>query len=200
MTSRNRIHRGKRLRSSLSLIAGLLLMSGAVRVGLTVQAAMALENTGSEGLSAQVAPVNDSVSHSMADMEGLLAALQKREARIAEQEAQMEIYAKTLEIAEQEIAQNLLALVEAETRLRETLAYADTAAEDDLARLTSVYESMKPKDAAALFEEMDPDFAAGFLARMRADAAAGILAGLTPQAAYSVSVRLAGRNANAPRE
>lgn len=200
MTSRNRIHRGKRLRSSLSLIAGLLLMSGAIRVGLTVQAAMALENTGSEGLSAQVAPVNDSVSHSMADMEGLLAALQKREARIAEQEAQMEIYAKTLEIAEQEIAQNLLALVEAETRLRETLAYADTAAEDDLARLTSVYESMKPKDAAALFEEMDPDFAAGFLARMRADAAAGILAGLTPQAAYSVSVRLAGRNANAPRE
>ncbi len=200
MTSRNRIHRGTRLRSSLSLIAGLLLMSGAIRVGLTVQAAMALENTGSEGLSAQVAPANDSVSHSMADMEGLLAALQKREARITEQEVQMKIHAKTLEIAEQEIAQNLLALVEAETRLRETLAYADTAAEDDLARLTSVYESMKPKDAAALFEEMDPDFAAGFLARMRADAAAGILAGLTPQAAYSVSVRLAGRNANAPRE
>ena len=80
------------------------------------------------------------------------------------------------------------------------MAYADTAAEGDLARLTAVYENMKPKDAAALFEEMDPDFAAGFLGRMRADSAAGIMAGLSPPVAYSVSVLLAGRNANVPKK
>jgi flagellar motility protein MotE (MotC chaperone) len=58
---------------------------------------------------------------------------------------------------------------------------------------------MKPKDAAALFEEMDPGFAAGFLGRMRAVAAASVMAGLSPQTAYSVSVIMAGRNANAPK-
>ena len=54
--------------------------------------------------------------------------------------------------------------------------------------------------AAALFQLMEPSFAAGFLGRMRADAAAAILAGLEPDLAYSISVVLAGRNANVPRE
>ena len=57
---------------------------------------------------------------------------------------------------------------------------------------------MKPKDAAALFEEMSPEFAAGFLGLMRADAAALIMTGLEPTTAYSISVILAGRNANVP--
>ena len=88
----------------------------------------------------------------------------------------------------------------AEAKLASTLALADNAAENDLARMTSVYENMKPKEAAALFEEMSPDFAAGFLGRMRPDAAAAIMAGLSAPTAYTVSVVLAGRNASAPTE
>ena len=80
------------------------------------------------------------------------------------------------------------------------LAVAEKAAEGDLSRLTSVYEAMKPKDAAALFEAMEPEFAAGFLGRMRPDAAAGIMTGLSPETAYMISVVLAGRNARAPTE
>ena len=59
---------------------------------------------------------------------------------------------------------------------------------------------MKAEQAAALFEQMEPSFAAGFLGRMRADAAAAILSGLEPELAYSISVVLAGRNADVPRE
>ena len=81
-----------------------------------------------------------------------------------------------------------------------TLALADGATEADVARLTTVYEQMKPKESAALFEEMDPTFAAGFLARMRPEAAAGIMAGLSPEAAYTISVVLAGRNGAVPTE
>ena len=33
--------------------------------------------------------------------------------------------------------------------------------------MTTVYENMKPADAAQIFERMDVDFAAGLLARMR---------------------------------
>ena len=38
-------------------------------------------------------------------------------------------------------------------KIGEEYRVADTAAEDDLIRLTTVYENMKPKDAAALFEK-----------------------------------------------
>ncbi|NHX27768.1 hypothetical protein HA397_27890, partial [Escherichia coli] len=85
----------------------------------------------------------------------------------------------------------------AEDSLRATLTLAETAAESDLARLTAVYENMKPKDAAGLFEQMSPDFAAGFMGMMRPDAAAQIMAALDPATAYSISVVLAGRNARA---
>ena len=86
-----------------------------------------------------------------------------------------------------------------ENRLRATLAKADQAAEKDIARLTSVYENMKPAQAAPLFEAMEPSFAAGFLSRMRPDAAAGILANVDPQAAYTISVLIAGQNASVPK-
>ena len=92
------------------------------------------------------------------------------------------------------------ALVEAEQKLAGTMALAESAAEDDLGKLTAVYESMKPKDAAALFSEMQPEFAAGFLGRMRPDAAAQVMTGLSPDVAYSISVVMAGRNASAPTE
>ncbi|MEZ5673973.1 MAG: hypothetical protein R3D81_01625 [Thalassovita sp.] len=80
------------------------------------------------------------------------------------------------------------------------MAVADQAAERDIGTLVAVYENMKPKDAAPLFEEMDPNFAAGFLSRMKPEAAAGIMAGLSPNVAYTISVVLAGRNAEAPKE
>jgi flagellar motility protein MotE (MotC chaperone) len=79
------------------------------------------------------------------------------------------------------------------------LALADGAAEDDLVRLTAVYEAMKPADAAALFQTMAPEFAAGFLGRMRAEAAAAVISGMTPESAYSISVLIAGRNALVPK-
>lgn len=133
------------------------------------------------------------------DISGLLAALRVREERVKALETQIEIRSKALAVADAEIDKRLATLEETEANLRKTLALADGAAEDDLARLTTVYENMKPKEAAALFETMEPDFAAGFLGRMRPDAAASVMAGLTPEIAYSISVILAGRNAKAPK-
>ena len=82
-------------------------------------------------------------------------------------------------------------------QLRERGWNAVPRAEDDLVQLTSVYENMKPKEAALLFERMSPDFAAGFLGRMRPEDAAAIMSGLPPELGYSISVLLASRNADA---
>ena len=125
---------------------------------------------------------------------------EEREARVSVREAELEERLEALAFAETQITDQLQALTDAEERLRATIALADAAAETDLTQLTSVYENMKPKDAAALFEEMEANFAAGFLGLMRPDAAAAIMAGLTPEKAYEISVLFAGRNANVPTE
>ena len=134
------------------------------------------------------------------DLVALLAETKEREARLIEREAKLEERIQALALIESAVAADLKRLEQAEAELRATMAQANKAAETDIGQLTSVYENMKPEQAAALFERMEPSFAAGFLGRMRSDQAAAILAGLEPDLAYSISVVLAGRNADVPRE
>lgn len=189
-------------RSSLLLIAVVLLGSAAIRTvhsgdGLTAFAADAMIN---EEASEVEASADEDIAPQVKRILLLLNDIKERTAMLDKREADLTQRGNELEMAKEDIRKGLAALEAAEKSLRATMALASTAAENDLARLTAVYENMKPKEAAALFEEMDPEFAAGFLARMRPDAAAAILAGLDSEKAYSVSVVMAGRNANVPTE
>ncbi len=187
-------------RGALLILAAVFAMSSAARLLSGTGAAIAREIS---QLSTEEAMVPDGdAGLCLPDTETaiLFESLQKREARIAEEESVVAKKMKALELARAEFEKNIVALQNAEARLAATMSVASTAAQDDLAKLTDVYENMKPKDAAALFEKMAPEFAAGFLSRMRSEAAAAVLAGLDPEAAYTISVILAGRNANVPRE
>lgn len=174
------------------MLAGLMLASAGVRLVTGVGEAL----TSDAGPPAAV----DVAQAEPPEIGPLMEALRAREERLAEREAAMASRQQALRLAEQELERQTIALETAETRLAATLALADRAAERDVARLTAVYEAMKPAEAAALFEEMDPRFAAGFLGRMRPEAAAPVLAGLTPGLAYSVSVILAGRHSGVPTQ
>ena len=196
----------KRLRmvkGTTSLIALLLVGSAVIRLSAGSGRAIAqgvIETA--QPVAAEPSPLvtqQDTRAAPRAELGRMLAELKEREARVAEREQQIALRTKALRVADEEISKRLETLEQAEQNLRATLALADGAAENDLARLTAVYENMKPKDVAALFEAMEPAFAAGFLGRMRADAAAAVMAGLQPETAYTISVILAGRNANAPR-
>ena len=184
-------------RGSVAVIALLLLSSAGLRLASGV--ALAQDTAAGEASVTDTGSARTPVTGDRAGLGGLLDALREREERVAERERQIALRSKALLLADEEIAKRLVALEEAEAELRKTLSLADGAAENDIARLTAVYENMKAKDAAPLFEAMSPDFAAGFLARMRPDAAAAIMAGLGPDAAYSISVILAGRNARVPK-
>lgn len=208
-TGRNRTKLHKR--GALAVIGGLLLSSAVIRVGIGATEVIAATNTqnedifGTDGNQNDAPHLRNSASNPQAcvteeDIGPLLKALQTREARIEEQEKEIVFRTKTLEAAKNEAERRIDALETAEKALSATIAKAATAAEDDLSQLTAVYEQMKPKQAAALFEEMDPNFAAGFLGRMRPESASSILAGMSPNAAYSVSVVLAGRNADVPTD
>ena len=84
-------------------------------------------------------------------------------------------------------------------RLRAIEAEQNAAAKD-IARMTTVYEAMKPAEAAKIFERMDVTFAAGLMARMRPEAAANVLTGMSPEAAYAVTLTIASRNHGVPVE
>lgn len=185
-------------RGALVVIASILLLSAGLRVSDGAGQALALAKEGVEVSSlAETAP---QACETPEDIQRVLKAIQDREKTLKQRETTLADRMQALAVAKRETEKKLQELLEAEQSLRETMAMAENASETDLGRLTKVYESMKPKQAAALFEEMDPNFAAGFLGRMRPEAAAAIMAGLTPQAAHSFSVVLAGRNANVPKE
>ena len=189
----------KNARGSVLLICFLLLGSAAIRIGGEAGKAVATELASpSTAANESVSTPADTPALDRDGMARMLASFEAREARVERLEREIEARKKALQVADQEISERLAVLEETEATLRSMLAIADTAAEQDVAALTAVYENMKPKDAAALFEEMEPSFAAGFLGRMRPDAAAGIMTGLTPETAYTISVILAGRNAEVP--
>ena len=189
-------------RGSLVVIAGFLIGSAVLRVGSEAGQAFAKVDPEAPAQSSIKTSDLDAAQNCEPpeDLRRLMEAFDAREERIARQEAEIRNRMQALAVADDQVSRKLDELVTAEERLRETIALAEAASEDDLSRLTTVYESMKPKDAAALFEEMDPEFAAGFIGRMRPEIAAGVMTGMSPAAAYTISVILAGRNAEVPTE
>lgn len=193
-------------RGTLHVLAGLLIASAIVRGGNhsmqayaeAVTTNMTMPNSDNKdsneiGSSIQTPLTNSEIS-------ALLTAFRAREDRLAAREVQLVDRMQALRLAETQFGQQLAALIEAEEKLAATLALTETASENDLNRLAIVYQNMKPRDTAALFSQMNPGFAAGFLGLMQPESAAAIMTELEPEIAYSISVMLAGRNANVPRQ
>jgi flagellar motility protein MotE (MotC chaperone) len=178
---------------TLFIVAILLAASGALRLGSDLGVALARTD---EGIAETTPEPQECAAPPLAVAE----ALGLREDRLAAREAALQDRLAALDLAEQAITGRIAEMQALEEKLRATVALADGAAEADVERLTVVYQAMKPKDAAALFEAMAPEFAAGFLGRMQPDAAAAILSGMSSEAAYGISVIIAGRNANAPKD
>ena len=175
---------------ALTVISSLLLFSAGIRILGVSSAAFALDSQ--EIVESEP---HDEGGETPPALDKLLNSFKLREAALIEDEARVAKRFETLKRAEIGLNEKIKELVNSEDRLRELLTIADVAAEDDVARLTSVYENMKPKAAATVFEEMPPAFAAGFLSRMTPAAAASVMASLQPQTAYAISVVFAGRNA-----
>ena len=174
----------------LSVIIVFLVLSAGIRMTGAVGVAFAAAQTTVSDEPTEVE--NDKQDP---DLDALLKSFKSREEAVEKDEERISRRSDELKSLEAEIEEKIKELQQSEARLRELLAIADVAAEDDVTRLTSVYESMKPKAAAIVFEQMPPAFAAGFLSRMQPASAALVMASLTPESAYAISVVFAGRNA-----
>ncbi len=189
-----------RARGTLAVLAAFLAISAGIRIATSATEAFAAANATNANSALESSP---DIGHQIPSKEGLqrlLDAFHEREQKIEEQEIKILERLKYLEATEAKVERQITELKAAEDALRSTLALANSAAENDLAKLTTVYENMKPKTAAALFDEMAPEFAAGFIGRMRPDTAAAILASMNPKVAYMISTIIAGRNTNVPTE
>lgn len=182
-------------RGALVILALFLASSAALRVGGLAGQALA-KSQPEEPASVSDAPPAECPLPPPA----LLQALKEREAQVNAIDAASQERLAALALAEEAIKKRLEELAAAESSLKSVLSIADGAAEKDIARLTAVYEAMKPADAAALFDAMAPEFAAGFLGRMQPASAAAVMAGMPPEKAYAISALIAGRNALAPKE
>ena len=179
----------------LPVVAGLLLASAFLRA-----TGFGGVGTAEAEAPADPAPSSGLVCDEAQASETMLAAFRAREERLLAREAAVEDRARALGVAETEIEEKLAALADAEASLGTMLDVAKTAASDDLAQLTTVYETMKPAEASAIFAQMDPYLAAGFLGMMRPEAAAAVMAGLEPATAYAISALIAGRHMGVPTQ
>ncbi|MBN2759001.1 MAG: hypothetical protein JXQ79_00760 [Rhodobacteraceae bacterium] len=173
------------------LLAALFFTAGLSRLSLGVVTAIAADTTATPATEPQPDTPNAGA---------LFEALRAREARLLEQEQALAARADALRTAEENLRTQIADLQAAEERLSATLAVTESAAETDLIRLTTVFEHMKPPQAAALFSTMDTEFAAGFIARLDPQFAGEVMAELDPTLAYGISAVLAGRHAQTPRD
>ncbi|MFO1104940.1 MAG: hypothetical protein U1E34_02480 [Amaricoccus sp.] len=172
----------------VGLIVACFLVSAALRLS---ESGLALAEEMESAAPAQSADASG-------DAGQLMKALRDREAQLNAEETRLADRAQTLNVAEAKLAEQLAAYEKAQKQLQDTLASADKAAEKDIDRMTTVYENMKPADAARILDRMDVNFAAGLMARMRPEIAANVLAAMNADSAYAVTLTVASRNSKVP--
>ena len=178
-------------RVALTVVLALLMTSGLARF---VSASLDVGDTAPiSGPPSLLCPPSEEVADLLRQIEARGRDLDAREDSIALRE-------QDIRVAGQEIRASMARLDEARAALEARMYASDAAADEDVARLVTVYEGMKPREAAALFEAMESAFAAGFLSRMRPERAAAVLSRMDSDKAYALSAVIAGRNADAARE
>jgi flagellar motility protein MotE (MotC chaperone) len=121
----------------------------------------------------------------------LLEAIRERRRQLDAREAELTDRGRMLEVIERRASELLQELQDTRDSLEATLVTADKEADAQLTRLVTIYEGMKPKEAARIFEAMPAEVAAGFVRRMREAKSALIMAHLDAKHAYAITLSIA---------
>lgn len=111
--------------------------------------------------------------------------LDKRSLELEEQQ-------KLLETSDRRIREQIAKLKLIKDDIIKSAKLADSKIQREGKRLISIYEKMKPKEAANIFNEMAPNIAAELLRTMKEDQSSQILSKMNPKNAYEVTLSLAG--------
>ena len=110
-------------------------------------------------------------------------ALETRESALIQREA-------LLKAAEQEVDLKIKELASLRKQLETLLDQQDEVQEGRIRRMVKIYESMKPKEAAAIFNSLDMEILLSVLSRMSERKSAPIFATMDPRRAQEITIRL----------
>ena len=129
----------------------------------------------------------------------LYALLMRKDAALKRREELVENEKQDLRTAEAALETRLLELQKLRDQIREMLTDLDGEREERVASLVKMFESMRPKQAAAILEVTDDEIALEVLERMNRGKAGKTLAAMEPKRAAALAERI-GRAALSPPE
>ncbi|WP_421861659.1 hypothetical protein [Parvibaculum sp.] len=121
----------------------------------------------------------------------VLQSLAERRKELDARTQELDTRAQLLAAAEKRVEERVAELKEIEARINERIGAEDEANEERIAGLVSMYETMKPKDAARIFERLDMGVLLDVVTRMQPRKMAAVLAAMDPVVAQDLTVELA---------
>jgi flagellar motility protein MotE (MotC chaperone) len=139
-----------------------------------------------------VIPMNGAVLPSGAEQK-ILERLQERREQLDARARELDIRENLVKAAEQRIEAHLTELKEVEARIKTETQDKDKAEAKRFKDLVTMYENMKPRDAAKIFDGLDMDVLIQVSSEINPRAMADIMAQMTPEIAERLTVALASK-------
>jgi flagellar motility protein MotE (MotC chaperone) len=122
----------------------------------------------------------------------VLESLGKRRESLQEQEGQLDLREKLLKATEERIQQRVDELKKLEQRIEQAVDKNQKQEQSEIAGLVTMYENMKPKDAARIFDRLSLPVLLKVVRQMKPRKMADVLARMNPEAAERLTVAIAG--------
>lgn len=129
----------------------------------------------------------------------VLESLGKRRESLQEQEGQLDLREKLLQATEERIQKRVDELKVLEQRIEAAVEEKKRQEENEVAGLVTMYETMKPKDAARIFDRLSLPILLKVVRQMKPRKMADILAKMSPEAAERLTVAIASNAGSTPQ-
>lgn len=124
----------------------------------------------------------------------VLSSLADRRKELDARERELQLEARLLEASERRVQARIAELKEIEARIEELFGVQEEEQQQQLASLVTMYETMKPKDAARILGQLDMDVLIQVVKGMSERKMAPILAAMDPVTAQELTIELATGN------
>jgi flagellar motility protein MotE (MotC chaperone) len=121
----------------------------------------------------------------------VLERLSERREELAKRSAALDTREQLLSAAEKRVEDRIAELKALEEKINAQIATSDEQNNEQIVALVSMYEGMKPKDAARIFERLDMGVLLDVVKRMQPRKMSAILAAMDPVVAQDLTVELA---------
>jgi flagellar motility protein MotE (MotC chaperone) len=149
-----------------------------------------------EATKVEVAGVSGTIEPGRINSAGeraILESLQGRREQLDARTRDLDMRENLLKAAEKRVEAKVAELKDVESRVKTEMGNRDQAEEKRFKTIISMYENMKPKDAARIFDRLDMKVLIEVATHMNPRTMSEILAGMTPDTAEKLTVELANR-------